>query len=76
MGLPRTNETKELIKLLKSAIISLPDNKFHGAEANEIYDKVDFSFTYKEQHYWLVLLREGAKVPIKAAGGARDRLKT
>lgn len=57
--------TKDLAKRLAADLKALPDSQFHGLEHNTEYDKVDYSLTYKRQHYFLVLLRERRQVPIK-----------
>ena len=60
----RIKISKELANCVEQHLSTLADAKYHGQERNEKVDKVDFSITYKGQHYWLVLLREGKKVPI------------
>ena len=57
--------TRNLAIKLVGCIRGMVDTKFHGREYNDKYDKVDFSLTFNGQHYWLVLLREDSKVPIK-----------
>ena len=68
-GINKIKITKDLVVYLRDSLKKLPKSKFHGSEHNEEHDKVDFSLTFQGQHYWLVLLREGRKVPIKTQKG-------
>tara|TARA_Y100000310_G_scaffold308651_1_gene351995 strand:+ start:1069 stop:1323 length:255 start_codon:yes stop_codon:yes gene_type:complete len=65
--------TEELNGYLKYHLTTLAGAKYHGYEHNRNADKVDISLTYKGQHYWIVILREGSKVPLRGRSGSKDR---
>ena len=50
--------TAELALGLQEHILHRSEGKARPVAMNDKIDKVDFEFTYKGQHYWLILLRE------------------